>query len=176
MLAPIAITHLNCLPGMQLAIVNRNLTKARELAEAFGGHAMTIGELYNSSSHVKVSNLRSTQLLLFDSQMQFVVSTLPFQANLTLDERFLSLHRPIVLDVVYQAHSTTLLSQASKAVKLKTFVHQTNSIHSLQARRCGCDVITGLQMLLTQAEEQFQLWSKRAAPRTEMADAATAHR
>ena len=83
------------------------------------------------------------------SSVAAVVSTLPFQANFTLPEALL-VSKPVVFDVVYKPVRTPLLIQALAA---------------------GCPVVQGASMLLEQGMEQFQLWSRRRAPRAEMEEA-----
>lgn len=54
------------------------------------------------------------------------------------------------MDVVYKPARTALLQQALSK---------------------GCEIVQGATMLLEQGIEQFEMWTKRTAPRQEMADA-----
>ncbi len=78
-----------------------------------------------------------------------VISTLPAAANFTLPEYILQ-NKPVILDVVYKPVRTLLMEQA--------IAH-------------NCPRVQGATMLLEQGIEQFQLWNKRRAPRTEMENA-----
>lgn len=78
--------------------------------------------------------------------VKVVISTLPAAAEFTLPERLLH-SKPVILDVVYKPARTALIMQAIAS---------------------GCAYVQGATMLLEQGIEQFQIWNKRAAPRSEM--------
>lgn len=78
-----------------------------------------------------------------------VISTLPAAANFTLPDHILP-HQPVILDVVYKPVRTSLMEQAIAN---------------------NCPRVQGATMLLEQGIEQFQLWNRRRAPRTEMENA-----
>lgn len=82
--------------------------------------------------------------------LQVVISTIPGQAAFTLPAGVLESNQPVVLDAVYKPARTVLLQQALDA---------------------GCYVVQGASMLLEQGLEQFELWTKRRAPRVEMSRA-----
>ncbi|KAG5181647.1 type I 3-dehydroquinase-domain-containing protein [Tribonema minus] len=78
-----------------------------------------------------------------------VISTVPGTATFTLPQHMLEA-KPVVFDAAYKPARTALLDQAIKA---------------------GCPYVQGAEMLVEQGVEQFQLWTKRHAPKDVMAAA-----
>ncbi|CAM9487919.1 unnamed protein product [Choristocarpus tenellus] len=78
-----------------------------------------------------------------------VVSTIPGSAEFTLPEHMLK-QKPVVFDAAYKPALTALLAQA---------------------KATGCPYVQGAEMLVEQGLEQFQLWTRRRAPRSVMAEA-----
>eukprot|EP00612_Vaucheria_litorea_P006477 CAMPEP_0171471172 /NCGR_PEP_ID=MMETSP0946-20130122/551_1 /TAXON_ID=109269 /ORGANISM="Vaucheria litorea, Strain CCMP2940" /LENGTH=626 /DNA_ID=CAMNT_0012000621 /DNA_START=306 /DNA_END=2183 /DNA_ORIENTATION=+ len=78
-----------------------------------------------------------------------VISTVPGSSGFKLPVEFLK-HKPIVFDAAYKPAKTALLEQAVEN---------------------ECPFVQGAEMLVEQGIEQFQLWTKRRAPKLVMSEA-----
>jgi shikimate 5-dehydrogenase len=76
----------------------------------------------------------------------------PAAVNKTLIPKGLLRPQHVVFDMVYRPMNTRLLQEA---------------------REAGCTVVPGLDMLLNQAALQFEIWTKKPAPRHIMRQALT---
>eukprot|EP00929_Paragymnodinium_shiwhaense_P042531 TRINITY_DN21998_c0_g2_i1.p1 TRINITY_DN21998_c0_g2~~TRINITY_DN21998_c0_g2_i1.p1 ORF type:complete len:1551 (+),score=381.55 TRINITY_DN21998_c0_g2_i1:60-4655(+) len=81
-------------------------------------------------------------------RLDIVVSCVPGSAQLTLPVDFLRQKSPIVLDAAYRPRETPFLKDAAAA---------------------GCLCIEGIEMLFEQGCAQCEIWTHRAAPRSDIA-------
>jgi len=88
--------------GFRLAVFNRTPSKAKEIAERFGGTA------------VEALTPSAFQELLGQQNVDVVISTIPSTAGFTLPD-FLLEKRPLIMDVAYRPALTPLLEQAQAA-------------------------------------------------------------
>jgi pentafunctional AROM polypeptide len=127
--------------GMKLVVYNRTAEKAVALASRFGGSAVAS---LDAESMVKVCGRAHPDV---------VISTIPGQSEFSLPPHMVSsnvLLKPVVFEAAYKPPMTELLRQAIDR---------------------DCPYVQGAEMLIEQGIEQFQRWTKRAAPRQVMADA-----
>jgi len=129
--------------GLNRLFYNRTPSKARDLADQFGGDV-----LQNLSQSEEGGLGRVLKTASSSSSLKVVISTLPAAANFELPE-FVFPQKPIVFDVNYKPYNTLLL---------------------LQGESFGCDTVRGSEMLWGQGVEQFQIWTGRLAPYGVMKD------
>jgi pentafunctional AROM polypeptide len=110
--------------------------------------AQSIARRFNGSAVDSLDEVALTAAL-GRSSVDIVVSTVPAAAEFTVPADLLK-NKPLVMDVAYRPALTPLLDQA---------------------KRAGCPVVQGAEMLVAQGVEQFQIWTRRHAPATEMWEA-----
>ena len=121
--------------GLDRVYFNRTPSKAKDLADEFGG---TVAASLGADGEASFGSI------LEGSKLKVVISTLPAAAEFVLPGWILeSSELPVVFDVNYKPYNTELL---------------------LQAVDGGCDVVRGSEMLWEQGVGQFELWTGRAAP------------
>ena len=122
--------------GLDRVYFNRTPSKAKDLADEFGG---TVAASLDADGEGSLGSI-----LDGGSKLRVVISTLPAAAEFVLPGWVLeSDELPVVFDVNYKPYNTELL---------------------LQAVGGGCDVVRGSEMLWEQGVGQFELWTGRAAP------------
>ncbi len=135
--AAAAITYACVNAGARVTILNRNLNKAQELADRFGGdfensYKMRVGLLSDILQYRANLLIHTTSIGMGADSDRSLVPTEFFKRGL------------VIFDVVYTPLENKLVRSA---------------------KRAGCRVIPGWKMLLYQGEKQFELWFKKK-PRT----------
>lgn len=121
--------------GLKRIYFNRTPSKAKELADTFGG---TVVESLDNTGTNSLGNV------LGNDRLRVIISTLPAASEFELPNWTLDVNdKPIVFDVNYKPFNTKLLLQTVDA---------------------GCRVVRGSEMLWEQGVGQFELWMGRTAP------------
>lgn len=127
--------------GLKRVYFNRTPSKAKELANTFGGDVITSLDEFPTSEGLSLGEILGKADGL---TVRVVISTLPAAAEFELPEWLIQkATRPIVFDVNYKPFNTALLRQAEAK---------------------GCKVVRGSEMLWEQGVGQFELWTQRTAP------------
>ena len=151
--------------GLERVYYNRTPSKAQELAESFGGTAISsleqssydpVAEKFNLKDATDGENDSSDMSLgdllqSMNGQVRVVISTLPAAVGFELPKWFINgckedptdSSKPIIFDVNYKPYWTNLLYQADKS---------------------GFPIVRGSEMLWEQGVGQFELWTGRTAP------------
>lgn len=151
--------------GLERVYYNRTPSKAQELAESFGGTAITSLEQSSYDPVVEKFNLKDATdgennsddmslgnlLQSMNGEVRVVISTLPAAVGFELPKWFINgckedstdSNKPIIFDVNYKPYWTNLLYQADKS---------------------GFPIVRGSEMLWEQGVGQFELWTGRTAP------------
>jgi pentafunctional AROM polypeptide len=127
--------------GLRIIYYNRTPSKAKGLAETFGGEVAS--NLDETSEKGSLGDLLGATT--GKNSVRVVISTLPAASEFVLPNWFLAHNSrlPIIFDVNYKPYTTKLLKQAEDA---------------------GCKVVRGSEMLWEQGVGQFELWTARTAP------------
>jgi len=88
--------------------------------------------------------------LLALARLDLVMGTVPGAGEMTLPESVLTKFKPICFDAAYRPRDTALLRSAAAS---------------------NCPTIEGVEMLFEQGCAQCQIWTRRSAPRKEIAEA-----
>ena len=129
--------------GLERIYYNRTPSKAKELADAFGGTVVSDvsgPSLGDSTGEAKTLGDVCKEL---DTTVRVVLSTLPAAAGFELPDWLAANKSTIVFDVNYKPYWTPLLRQAEAS---------------------GLVVVRGSEMLWEQGVGQFELWLDQDAP------------
>lgn len=158
--------------GLSVVVYNRTLERAEAVAAAVGGRAVNSleeqvvgtggleaavggnsgaldGAPPRASSRSPSSPTPETGVLSPARNVCIVVSTVPADARMELPHHLFA-HQPVVVEAAYRPRVTLLVAQA---------------------RRFGCEVVEGIDMLVEQGIAQFALWTARTPPRNRMEEA-----
>lgn len=128
-----------------ITLLNRNIERAVDLCQKLSD---------NTGFRIRIGDYRQLDSLAWDS-IDLVINTTPVglkDRNSLIPEQFLH-HKLFVYDLVYYSGGvTTLVEQATQA---------------------GCNVLSGLSLLLYQGVESFRLWFDMDPPINVMKEALT---
>jgi shikimate-5-dehydrogenase/3-dehydroquinate dehydratase type I len=129
--------------GLRPIYYNRTPSKARELADEFGGSIVDSLDEEGAGGGGSDESLGS-MVQKDKGRIRVVISTLPAAAKFQLPAWTLQPElKPIIFDVNYKPYTTALIAQAEAS---------------------SCKVVRGSEMLWEQGVGQFELWTGRTAP------------
>lgn len=122
--------------GAKVIILNRTLSRAKKLAKEFKCSAVIASPGSESGVNSAKQSILECDILINTTSVGMKVSETPFpklRAVLKIVRK-----KPVIMDIVYTPRMTKLLRDA---------------------KRAGCNIITGDKMFLAQAAKSFELWT-----------------